>query len=113
MPHMPKIDRPTRGSKTGRPIMVLLDLLGRRAAMRVIWELHNAKRPLTFREVQVVADTNPGVLNARLKELREVQIIERASAGYQLTSQGASLVTVFMPITEWAEQWGTKLRARK
>ena len=33
--------KPVRGSKTGRPIMALLDLLGRRWALRVLWELRN------------------------------------------------------------------------
>ena len=27
-----------RGSRTGRPIMVVLDVLGRRWALRVLWE---------------------------------------------------------------------------
>ncbi|HEV7693887.1 MAG TPA: hypothetical protein VGO52_23840 [Hyphomonadaceae bacterium] len=31
--------RKVRGSRTGRPIMALLDLLGRRWTLRVIWEL--------------------------------------------------------------------------
>lgn len=82
--------------------------------MRVIWEIHNANRPLTFREIQEAADTNPGVLNTRIRELREALLIERATAGgYRLTSQGASLVTVFLPIAAWADQWGAKLRGRK
>jgi len=34
---MPK--RRIRGSRTGRPIMVLLDLLGRRWTLRIMWEL--------------------------------------------------------------------------
>ena len=39
-----------RGSRTGRPVMVLLDLLGRRGALRVLWELRGD--PLTFRALQ-------------------------------------------------------------
>ena len=31
--------RRVRGSTTGRPIMVLLDLLGRRWTLRILWEL--------------------------------------------------------------------------
>ena len=30
-----------RGSRTGRPIMALLDLLGRRWTLRIIWELRD------------------------------------------------------------------------
>ena len=65
---VPSVGQPVRGSKTGRPIMVALDLLGRRGALRVIWELRN--KTLTFRLLQAAADTNPALLNTRLKELR-------------------------------------------
>ena len=37
----PVTKRRVRGSRTGRPIMVLLDLLGRRWALRILWELRN------------------------------------------------------------------------
>jgi len=43
--------RPVRGSATGRPIMALLDLLGRRWALRVLWELRSGPVP-SFRELQ-------------------------------------------------------------
>ena len=43
--------------------MALLDLLGRKAALRVIWELRDAR--MTFRELVEAAATNPSVLNAR------------------------------------------------
>ena len=32
---------PVRGSRTGRPVMALLDLLGRRWSLRVLWELRD------------------------------------------------------------------------
>ena len=41
--------RRVRGSRTGRPIMALLDLLGRRMSLRILWELSRADEPLTFR----------------------------------------------------------------
>jgi DNA-binding HxlR family transcriptional regulator len=31
--------RRVRGSRTGRPVMALLDLLGRRWTLRIVWEL--------------------------------------------------------------------------
>src|SRR5256885_7052823 len=42
--------RSVRGSTTGRPIMVLLDLLGRRWVLRIVWELRD--EPRRFRELQ-------------------------------------------------------------
>ena len=43
-----------RGSSTGRPIMVLLDLLGRRWSLRILWELREA--PLTSRALRSACD---------------------------------------------------------
>jgi DNA-binding HxlR family transcriptional regulator len=95
----------TRGSRTGRPIMVLLDLMGRRMTLRILWELSTAQTPLTFRALQEAADTNPSVLNARLRELREKGLVQRRETGYALTDAGRSLVAVIMPLHNWAEGW--------
>jgi DNA-binding HxlR family transcriptional regulator len=77
-------------SRTGRPIMALLDLLGRRWALRVIWELGDD--PLSFRELQAACDgVSSSVLNDRLSELRDAGAIERdAGRGFRLTQEGAS-----------------------
>src|SRR3981189_2551033 len=82
--------RAVRGSKTGRPIMALLDLLGRRTTLRILWELR--AQPLTFRALQEAAETNPGVLNTRLAELREARIVESGADGYALTRDGQMLL---------------------
>jgi DNA-binding HxlR family transcriptional regulator len=98
---------PVRGSHTGRPIMALLDLLGRRAALRILWELSNAEDQLTFRALQSAADTNPAVLNVRLKELRQARLVDHQVGGYGLSPQGRSLLEVFLPLHAWAERWQT------
>ena len=41
---------PARGSKSGLPIMALLDLLGRRWALRLVWELRDGGQ--SFRALQ-------------------------------------------------------------
>ena len=75
---------PVRGSRTGRPIMVLLDLFGRRWSLRILWELR--ERPMTSRALRVACDkASPTVLNERLKELRDA-----FAAGESLTRVGAS-----------------------
>lgn len=86
--------------------MALLDLLGRRAALRVIWELRGA--PLTFRALQDAADTNPSVLNARLGELREAGVVEHSEAGYALTDEGRGLLEKLVPLHAWAEAWAKR-----
>jgi len=101
--------QPVRGSKTGRPVMVLLDLLGRRTALRILWELRGA--PLTFRGLQAAAETNPGVLNARLAELREAGIVDLNPDGYGLTEDGRALFDLLIPIGGWAEDWAARFSA--
>jgi DNA-binding HxlR family transcriptional regulator len=87
--------------------MALLDLLGRRTCLRILWELRNG--PLSFRALADAAATNPGVLNTRLAELREARIIETSAAGYTLTADGKKLLDVLNPLSKWAEQWADHL----
>jgi len=103
----PRPGRRVRGSATGRPIMALLDLLGRRMALRILWELRD--RRLTFRALQEAAATNPSVLNARLGELREARLLEHSGDGYGLTAQGKELLETFLPLHTWAERWAETL----
>lgn len=94
-----------RGSTTGRPIMVLFDVLGQRWNMRVLWELRQAH--MVFRELQQrCGDVSPTVLNNRLKTLRELELVEHVDGrGYGLTEDGASLGTQLLALHEWAERW--------
>jgi DNA-binding HxlR family transcriptional regulator len=95
--------KPVRGSRTGRPIMVILDLLGRRGALRILWELRG--EPLTFRALQDACETNPSLLNTRLAELRGARLIDHAGGGYRLTRQGRALGAVLRRLTGWATRW--------
>ena len=104
----PKPGRRVRGSSTGRPIMALLDLLGRRMTLRILWELR--ERQLTFRTLQQAAETNPSVLNARLKELRGARLVEHGPAGYALSQPGKVLLETFLPLHVWAETWAEMLK---
>ena len=83
--------------------MALLDLLGRRGALRVLWELRAG--PLTFRALQDAAQSNPSALNTRLTELREAGIVEHDGDGYSLTARGKNLLRRLAPLHEWAERW--------
>ena len=83
--------------------MVAMDLLGRRGALRILWELR--AEPLTFRSLQAASEMNPASLNKRLKELRELEIVGHSGAGYHLTAQGKSLVSALSPLQDWAKQW--------
>jgi len=86
--------------------MAVLDLLGRRAALRVLWELRTA--PLTFRALQDAAQTNPSLLNTRLKELREAGLVEH-EGGYRLSVRGRTMLAALQPLYDWSAQWGSDL----
>ena len=82
--------------------MALLDLLGRRWALRVIWELRGQR--LTFRELQATCGgISSSVLNDRLSELRAAGIVESGDTGYGLTTEGRRLLEMFSPVEAWAD----------
>jgi DNA-binding HxlR family transcriptional regulator len=90
--------------------MALLDLLGRRWALRVLWELRDG-HALTFRELQArCGDISSSVLNDRLRELRNAEIVTTEPAGgYQLSSDGHDLLQALAPIDAWAKRWAKRL----
>jgi len=100
-----------RNSTTGRPVMALLDLLGRRWALRVIWELREG-RSLNFRDLSAACQISPSVLNTRVAELREAGIISHDGEGYALTEHGNDLLSRLMPLHDWADAWAKRM-ARK
>ncbi|HSI52436.1 MAG TPA: helix-turn-helix domain-containing protein [Ramlibacter sp.] len=105
--------QPVRGSRTGRPVMALLDLLGRRGTLRLLWELRDG-HPQGFRLLRSSADAiSPSVLNARLKELREARLVELAEGGYSLTPEGLELTRHLKPLNRWAEGWAATAPAQK
>jgi DNA-binding HxlR family transcriptional regulator len=103
-----KPKRAVRGSRTGRPIMVLLDLLGRRWTLRILWELREST--LTSRALREACDdASPTVLQARLADLRQAGLVELASAsGYRLTDMGRELHGTFLPLHRFAERWSKR-----
>ena len=99
------VERRIRGSASGRPIMVLLDLLGRRWTLRVLWELRDGA--LTSRALRTACDeASPTVLQARLTELREAGLVElHQGQGYRLTDLGHDFLRAFLPLYGFAERW--------
>jgi len=88
--------------------MALLDLLGRRWAMRVLWELRTDR--MTFRALRdACGNISPTVLNDRLRELRGAALVDAGDDGYGLSSQGSELVRRFTPLVSWSERWARSL----
>jgi DNA-binding HxlR family transcriptional regulator len=91
--------------------MVVLDVLGRRGALRVLWELQG-EHPLTFRALQDACETNPGSLNTRLKDLRELGIVDHDDGGYRLSDSGRELVDTLNDLQAWSDRWVSNRTAR-
>jgi len=100
--------RPARGTTTGVPINVLLDLLGRKQALRILWELQGGT--LTFRDLQSrCGGISPTVLNTRLAELREALIVApNGGTGYELTADGRRLSAARAPLNAFARSWARR-----
>lgn len=87
--------------------MAILDLLGRRWALRILWELRSERA--TFRELRARCDeVSPTVLNARLKELRETGIVALEADGYGLTRSGTELLASLASLDDWSRRWAEK-----
>jgi DNA-binding HxlR family transcriptional regulator len=100
-----------RGSRSGRPVMTLLDLLGRRWTLRILWELR-AER-LTSRGLRAACDeASPTILQRRLDDLREAGFVELVpDEGYGLTPLGRELSTHVLPLHRFAEKWSKRPQA--
>jgi DNA-binding HxlR family transcriptional regulator len=84
--------------------MAIFDLLGRRWAMGILWQL--SQGPATFRALQSSCETiSPAILNSRLKDLREAKLVLHEGEGYQLTAMGRELYQLLEPFDPWALAW--------
>ena len=102
------VSKRVRGSRTGRPIMVLLDLLGRRWTLRIVWELRD--QPRRFRELQDAIGASPTIINTRLAQLREAKLVALdPDSGYRLTALGEELLRLMLPLHAWSEKWAKSL----
>ena len=104
----PKPGAQVRGSESGSPINALFDLLGRRWTLGILWYLGDS--PRTFRDLQDrCGGVSPSILNSRLKELRDAEIVARAVEGYILTERGTELRSFIVPLTLWSFNWAQQV----
>jgi DNA-binding HxlR family transcriptional regulator len=88
-----------------RPIVKLLDLLGKRWALRLLWELR--RDAVSFSDLRKRTDISPSVLSARLADLSSAGIVERErSRRYRLTGRGRELARMLYEFNRWAESAG-------
>ena len=91
-----------RGSRTGKPVMAFLDLIGRRWALRILWELNSGVA--RFRALQAACGASPGVINRRLTELKAWNLITLEEHGYSLTPSAKELLGLLLPLNAWCER---------
>lgn len=98
---MPSPDPPS----TPPSMLALLDLLGRRWALRILWELR--EEPASFQALQVRCDSmSTSVLTQRLTELRDARLVEKDSAGaYTLSDHGSALLARLDGVDQWTQEW--------
>ncbi len=89
--------------------MALFDLLGRRWAMGIIWQLSDGC--LRFNELQKKCTSiSPTILSSRIKDLSEAGLIERTIDGYMLTPIGMELFKILEPFQEWSVNWAKQFK---
>jgi len=94
-----------RAASTSEAMARILELTGRRWALRAVWELRVG--PLNFRALQqACGDISPSVLQRRLHELRELGVIEKIPLlGYRLSSSGERLFHVLVMLNKWSGEY--------
>lgn len=89
--------------------MAAMDLLGRRWALRILWELRDG--PTGARALRAKCDgMSSSVLYDRLRDLHSSGLVERTGDDeYVLSRMGVSLGAALKPLDAWSESWATSL----
>jgi DNA-binding HxlR family transcriptional regulator len=92
--------------------MALLDLLGRRWTLRVLWELREG--PVKFRDLAQRADAmSQSVLSRRLKELEAAGFVLGVEDGWALSNDGGELLQLLLPLSRFSNRWAISIAERK
>jgi DNA-binding HxlR family transcriptional regulator len=88
--------------------MAAMDLLGRRWALRVLWELsHEPMRALELKDR--CDDMSSSVLYQRLRELSESGLVVQDSEGrFAITPLGGELRAALEPLDAWSRRWAAR-----
>ena len=92
------------GPRHRHAVSDLLDLLGRRWMLRVLWELRDGDRPYTDLR-RACDEMSTSVLAARLRELEAAGLAARTADGWALTPAGRRLLEVLAPLDRFARDW--------
>jgi len=92
--------------------MALLDLLGRRWTLRILWELRDG--PVKFRDLAQRADAmSQSVLSKRLKELEAARLAVTGEDGWWLSEDGTELLQLLLPLSKFSTKWAATIAERE
>ena len=92
---------------SSQPIMQLLEIIGQRWTLRILWDLRDG--PMTFRVLRArCEDVSPTVLNQRLGTLRDAGFVAKEPEGYALTPMGLELGRQLLALGDWAKIWSAR-----
>lgn len=100
---MKNAKKPARASRHVPAVHVLFNLLSRRWALHVLWELR--EKPVGFRALRAAVAMSPTMLSRRLDELKASELIAEDAAGYALTARGQALSDTLGRIGALADEW--------
>lgn len=96
--------------KANQPLASTFELLGRRWALPLVWELR--RDTLAFAELRSRLGISPSVLSTRLGELTEAGVIERdGRRRYRLTGRGRELARLLYELNRWSRGGGVSSQA--
>jgi DNA-binding HxlR family transcriptional regulator len=97
---------------TADPVNDLLELLGHRWTLRVLWELRDG--PMPYRRLRdACGGLSTSVLSQRLRELSAAGLVEHPSEGYALTPLGSELGEEIVSLGGWARRWARAGEGRR
>src|SRR6516225_9349476 len=102
------------------PVSQVLEVIGNRWAVQVLWTLHHAARPLRFRELQrSLEPITPKELTNRLRELEEAGMAHRKvyaevppRVEYRMTELGQMIMPILSAVAEWTKEYHPALKGQ-
>jgi DNA-binding HxlR family transcriptional regulator len=100
------------------PVSQVLEVIGHRWAVQVLWTLHHADRPLRFRELQrSLEPITQKELTNRLRELEAAGMAHRKvyaevppRVEYRMTELGQAIMPILFALADWVKEHGPKLK---
>jgi DNA-binding HxlR family transcriptional regulator len=102
------------------PVSQVLEVIGHRWAVQVLWTLHQAARALRFRELQrsLVPITQKELTN-RLRDLESAGLVHRKvyaevppRVEYRMTELGQTIMPILVALGQWVKEHGPRLNGK-